>query len=102
MAINDELLFGADGFSALADLNRELTNMIDEALSDAKALKSRIEAGSWQGEAKREFTAFLDLVVKYHEALSVDVLSHHGESMDALVRSVEQFLPGFIEYNNLS
>jgi len=63
-----ELLFDSKGFTSFSDEVSKLYNDMGNALDRAKTFQGAVRSSKWEGESKKEFVAFLDLIVQFHSA----------------------------------
>ncbi|MDR2736787.1 MAG: hypothetical protein LBB49_04415, partial [Gracilibacteraceae bacterium] len=89
-----EWLFSVDDFKILVTENQKNADKINQMYDDAVNLQAYVMRaggdGGWQGKTQREYLAFLDLVMQYHERLRHNIETQQGE-LKKFVPRIETF-----------
>jgi len=96
-----ELLFDSKGFTSFSNEVSKLYTEMNNALTDAKAFQSAVNSSRWEGESRKEFVAFLDLIVQFHSKFVVSGTSpmqFNAQQMKEHVEKINSFLRSCPEY----
>lgn len=95
-----ELYFDEAKFGELKSAVEAFKKSFGAYYDDAKAFQSYVEGSSWAGETRKEFTAFLSLVLQYHKAMKSEALKEHSVLLGEMQEELSSFL-NFGEFQNL-
>lgn len=67
-----ELVFDSQGFHNLQEAAEKLQQKMQASYTLACSFRQKVEESTWEGQTKKEYLAFLDLILQYHAALHED------------------------------
>ena len=100
------LVFDSTGFQNLHEDVGNLLKKMEESYTSASTFRENVMNSSWEGESKKEFLAFLDLVLQFHAGFykekGISPMDLNAKEIGNHVERVENFLKESSIYLNLS